>query len=267
MNQQARQDWSREIAFSDIPGLDRRRINGPLRPVGNDTCIALIGNPRGSYDDRCRPPENPAIRTLTETADFGPFRATGLRPAVAALHLIMADIGRAQPAIHDRLGSAGMMCCRLVRGSHSAISNHSWGLAIDLTIEGRLDPRGDERVQRGLLAIAPIFQRHGFYWGAAFRIEDSMHFEASDQLVRQWAAAGILGTATAAPRGALALGSRGPEVLALQQELNRALKIRIDEDGIFGRDTRSAVLGYQRLQGMRLTGNAGPALLGRLRDA
>ena len=81
------------------------------------------------------------------------------------------------------LGTAGMLCCRLVRGSATAISNHSWGTAIDLTLDGVLDVYGDDKVQYGLTLIAPIFNRHGWYWGAAFRTEDGMHFEGSKALV------------------------------------------------------------------------------------
>jgi len=44
-------------------------------------------------------------------------------------------------------------------------------------------------VQHGLTLIAPIFQRHGWCWGAAFRKEDGMHFEGSKTLIDQWAAA------------------------------------------------------------------------------
>jgi D-alanyl-D-alanine dipeptidase len=51
----------------------------------------------------------------------------------------MADIAKEQPAVYAGLGSAGMLCCRLVRGSTTAISNHSWGTAIDLTLNGVLD--------------------------------------------------------------------------------------------------------------------------------
>ena len=80
-----------------------------------------------------------------------------------------------------------MLCCRLVRGSASAISNHSWGTAIDLTLNGVLDAYGDDKVQHGLTLIAPIFNRHGWYWGAVFRKEDGMHFEASRDLIDRWA--------------------------------------------------------------------------------
>jgi hypothetical protein len=82
-----------------------------------------------------------------------------------------------------------MLCCRLVRGSATSISNHSWGTAIDLTLNGVLDVQGDDKVQYGLTLIAPLFNRHGWFWGAAFGVEDAMHFEAGKGLVSQWAAA------------------------------------------------------------------------------
>lgn len=237
---------SSTISFEEH-GIDRRAFNGALRSSRNTTMLSLIGNPRGTYDQECRGPTNQRIADMMQTADFGPFRATGLKPAVATLKLIVADIKAEQPEAHDALSTAGMLCCRLVRGSQTSISNHSWGTAIDLKLEGKLDKRGDGRTQRGLLAIAPIFSRHKFYWGAAFRTEDAMHFEASEQLVKEWAAAGEFGAPVSAgtAHGTLTLGDRGPEVEALQQKLNLKLAMDIDEDGIFGKDTKNAVMEFQ----------------------
>jgi hypothetical protein len=108
-------------------------------------------------------------------------------PPVLSLKTVMADISNEQPAVYQALGTAGMLCCRLMRGSTTAISNHSWGTAIDLTLDGVLDAYGDDVVQYGLALISPIFNRHGWYWGAAFRKEDGMHFEGSQSLIDQWA--------------------------------------------------------------------------------
>ena len=47
----------------------------------------------------------------------------------------------------------------------------------------RLDPRGDDKVQRGLLAIYRYFHKHGWFWGAEFRVEDAMHFELSQEKI------------------------------------------------------------------------------------
>lgn len=249
---------SSTISF-DEHGIDRRSINGALRSSRNATMLSLIGNPRGTYDQECRGPTNQRIANMMETADLGPFRATGLKPAVATLQQVMADVKAEEPAIYEALSSAGMLCCRLVRGSRTAISNHSWGTAIDLKIEGKLDRRGDGRTQRGLLAIAPIFNRHKFFWGAAFRTEDAMHFEASEQLVHAWSAAGAFGTpaSTGTSHGTLTLGDRGPEVEALQEKLNLKLALDIDEDGIFGKDTKGAVMEFQHREQLVVDGIVG----------
>jgi hypothetical protein len=164
-----------------------------------------------------------------------------------------------QPQIYSALGTMGMLCARLVRGSQHAISNHSWGTAIDLTLNGILDRRGDGKVQVGLTAIAPIFNRHGWFWGAAFATEDAMHFEVGDQLIRKWHAAGLFGgqAPAAAPDDLLTLGDRGPDVKALQQALNRH-GANLKDDGDFGPATRAAVIALQAARGLTANGVVGP---------
>lgn len=172
---------------STRPDVDPRSLIGDLRGARNSTMLELIGSPRENYDQTCRPPTNPRISQLMETNDFGPFRATLLEPAARDLALIMKRIQEDLPDLFARLSIAGAQCARLVRGSRSAISNHSWGTAIDLTIDGRLDRRGDGRTMPELRIIAQYFLDQGWFWGAAFYVEDSSHFEVSDQRIRQWA--------------------------------------------------------------------------------
>lgn len=247
--------------------VDRRTLNGDLSPARNDTMLALIGSPRANYDTECRDPTNPSVLRLMKLQDVGPFRVRGLAPAVDALARIVDDIEREKPEIFGVLSHVGMLCCRLVRGSRAAISNHSWGTAIDLTLEGKLDRRGDDRTQRGLLEIHPIFNRHGFYWGAAFTIEDAMHFEASDQLVRRWSGEGLFGAAPEANIGLISFGDRGAAVEELQRDLQRVLDMDIGADGIFGKDTRAAVMEFQRRSGLTVDGVVGPATLKALAKA
>jgi hypothetical protein len=169
-----------------LPRPSKDTINIGLKAVSNAYMVKTLGNPRDGYSQNCQPMTNVDLKKLVVSESVGPFRVTGLRPAVQSLKLVMADIAKEQPAVYTALGTAGMMCCRNVRGSTSAISNHSWGTAIDLTLNGQLDRRGDGQVQYGLAIIAPIFNRHGWFWGAAFRTEDAMHFEASQSLIESW---------------------------------------------------------------------------------
>lgn len=167
-------------------------VNRGLSGAGNALMLDTFGAPRHAYGGDCRPVTNAALKARIVTGAVGPFRATGFDLAVASLAAIMVDIKVAEPEVYAALGSAGMLCARLVRGSVSAISNHSWGTAIDLTLKGDLDTRGDGKVQHGLTLIAPIFNRHKWFWGATFRTEDAMHFEVSRELIGDWSAAGKL---------------------------------------------------------------------------
>lgn len=249
---------SQTVTFSSL-GLDRRRINGDLVGARNSTMLSLIGSPRGTYDDECRWPTNQAVLALIVTEDVGPFRVSGLQPAVETLRAILRDVRAQEREVYDALGHVGMLCCRYVRGSRTTISNHSWGTAIDLTLEGRLDKRGDERTQAGLLKIYKIFNDHGFFWGAAFTIEDSMHFEASEQLIRRWADDGKLPSGGAVfDNGLIDFGDRGQAVEELQRVLNQRLGLDLDVDGVFGPATRAAVMEFQRSNGLKVDGIVGP---------
>lgn len=243
-------------------------INPGLNGTKNSLMLSLLGNPRSSYGKDCREVTNPGLKARMKTADVGPFKVTGLDLAVDSLRSVLADVKREEPGIHAALGTAGMLCCRFVRGSSSAISNHSWGTAIDLTVDGVLDQRGNDKVQEGLALIAPIFNRHRWYWGAAFPTEDAMHFEVSLQLLQEWGATGRLTGAptpgaAAEPDDRLRFGDRGPEVVALQEALNRQGEA-LTPDGVFGAATHAAVIAFQALNGLVSDGVAGPLTKRRL---
>lgn len=242
-------------------------INRGLTSARQATMLALLGNPRSSYDRDCRPVLNPRLKALIELRDVGPFRVQGLRPAVDSLQAVLADIRVQQPDVFAVLGTAGMLCARLVRGSATSISNHSWGTAIDLTIDADLDAPGNGRVQRGLALIAPIFNRHGWFWGAGFPREDGMHFECSEELIRSWhAEGGLSNSAMAVVPDLLSLGDRGAEVEALQTLLNRC-GAQLEVDGDFGRATHAALMAFQADHELRVDGVAGPKTIAALREA
>lgn len=234
-------------------------INSGITGARQQTMLSLIGNPRARYTSDCQNPTEPRISERIITARVGRLKVTGLKQAVDSLGAVIADIEQEAPDVYGVLGHMGMLCARLVRGSDVAISNHSWGTAIDLTLEGQLDRRGDGQVQEGLTRIAPIFNRHGWFWGAGFRTEDAMHFECSDELIRKWATEGAFGTAvqaTAASGPLLTLGDRGPEVTKLQEALNRK-GAHLFADGDFGRNTMAAVMAFQAANGLTADGVVG----------
>lgn len=241
----------------DIP----EGINDGVSSAKQRTMLSLLGNPRGSYNQTCRPVTNRNLAALMRTVSVGPrarpFPVTGLLPAVESLKEVLAEIERKEPAVFEALGTEGMQCSRFVRNSTTSISNHSWGAAIDLTLVGQLDRPGNNKVQVGIARIAPIFNQHGWFWGAAFPKEDGMHFELSDEKIRDMHASGMFGNPSAPPAPALSLGDRGPEVSALQTRLN-ALGADLEVDGDFGRNTLAAVMAFQSEKGLDVDGIVGP---------
>jgi len=181
--------------FVPIPG----NINPGVSKARQKTMLEALGKP-GELTEDCSPVTNAKLKKLLITVNVGPFAVEGIKPAVEALQRIFARVKESEPELFVQLGTAGMLCCRRIRRPPSQppstqFSNHAWGAAIDLKVKGALDPRGDGKTQLGLLVLHPFFNAERFFWGAGFKgkDEDSMHFEASDELMRDWKKKGLLG--------------------------------------------------------------------------
>ena len=161
-------------------------LNVGLVAASNAYMKEAFGDPRESYSQDCQDVTNQKLKRNIVLDTVGKFRVQGLAPAVSSLQDVFAEIKSKQADVYAVMGTAGMLCCRYQRNSTSSISNHSWGTAIDLTTAGVLDKRGDGLVQYGMTLVAPIFNQFGWYWGAAFPVEDGMHFEGSKTLVDDW---------------------------------------------------------------------------------
>ena len=172
--------------------LAKTRFNKNITQPRNRVMMELLGPPRDSYSTDCQPVTNPRLKSLMETRQIGPIKVTMLKPALDSLERILARLKETDPDIHAKVGTAGAICARFIRGSNTSVSNHSWGTAIDLTLEGQLDPFADGRTQFGLLILAEYFNDEGWYWGAAYNREDSMHFEVGEETLRAWLAEGRL---------------------------------------------------------------------------
>ena len=177
---------------TEVMQIADARFNQSLTQARNSTMLEVLGQPRGSYSDDCQPVTNPKLLSLLETRSFGSFSVTMIRPALDSLERIMAQLKETEPDIHDAIGTAGALCARFIRGSRSSISNHSWGTAIDLTLKNSLDQFADGGTQFGLLLLAEAFNAEGWYWGATYSREDSMHFEVGEETLRAWQAEGRL---------------------------------------------------------------------------
>lgn len=169
----------------------RSEINTGLLSPPNVLMIDLFGAP-GARTLNCSPLTNERLKHLVETADVGPFRATGLRPALASLKRIFAAVRESSPQLYASVHCAGMLCCRRMRGSQMLYSNHSWGSAIDLYCGDCVTPFGSPHTSLGVLQLYPHFHAEGWYWGAAFPTPDAMHFEVSTQLLRRWQEEGAI---------------------------------------------------------------------------
>jgi len=174
----AKRTWTK---LKEIP--PKNTLNQGLTAASNAFLISKFGMPRADMSQDCQPVTNVDFKKKISTGKIGNFKATGITELVTSLQQVFQEIARQYPELYPEIGTAGMLCCRYQRNSTTKISNHSWGSAIDLTVSGSLDSRGDGYVQEGLLLIAPIFNNYGWYWGASFTIEDSMHFEAGKDLI------------------------------------------------------------------------------------
>ncbi|MEM9247619.1 MAG: M15 family metallopeptidase [Pseudomonadota bacterium] len=170
---------------------NRREVNGDLRIASPTYLVSVFGPPRENLTDDCQPLTNPRLKDKLRLEEVGPIRVQMLEPAVESLRRVFERIELADPDLYARINTAGALCVRRIRGS-TRVSTHAFGLSLDLNIDGRLDQLGDGRTQLGLTILADFFRDEGWFWGASFGREDSMHFEVSRDLVEQWIEEGKL---------------------------------------------------------------------------
>ena len=168
----------------------RRTVNENINVSSPSFLLETFGPPREVLSDDCEPMTNPKLKAMLVTEDVGPIRVSMLRPAVDSMREVFKKIEAADPDLYARISTAGALCVRRIRGSQASVSTHAFGLAVDLNIDGVLDTLGDGRTQLGLTILADFFMAEGWFWGAAFSREDSMHFEVSREMITKWRAEG-----------------------------------------------------------------------------
>lgn len=169
-----------------VPAPSPGSLNGGLSSPSNTLMLELFGVPSSSKSQNCAPPTNPKIKRLLVTRDVGPFNVTGIVPAVESLTRIFNKVKVQKPRLYNEAKTAGMLCCRLQRGSSRLWSNHSFGTAIDLYFGTGVVPRGEDFIHQGVLELYPFFHNEGWYSGAEFSVCDAMHFEVATETLRRW---------------------------------------------------------------------------------
>ena len=165
---------------------NRRKVNKGINVAGSRWLEQFLGRPRQNLSDKCEAMTNPKLKPMLVVADVGPIRVSMLQPAVDSITRVFEKVKATDPDLYARINTAGSLCVRQIRGTNGRTSTHSFGLAVDLNIDGKLDTLGDGKTQLGLTILADFFNEEGWAWGAAWGREDSMHFEVSKQMLQQW---------------------------------------------------------------------------------
>lgn len=171
---------------------NRRSLNKDIRIASPSYLESVFGKPRENLTDKCQSMTNERLRDKLVLDEVGPIRVQMLQPAIDSLKVVFEKIRATDQDLYDRINTAGSLCVRHIRGAPGRTSTHAFGLSLDLNIDGHLDTLGDGRTQLGLTILADFFRNEGWYWGAGFSREDSMHFEASRDQVETWIAEGKL---------------------------------------------------------------------------
>lgn len=171
---------------------NRRNVNRDLRVNRPNELQEKLGRPRQTLSDNCEPMTNKELASKLVLENVGPIRVNMLKPAADSLRRVFDKVKAADPDLYDRISTAGSLCVRRIRGTVDRLSTHSYGLAVDLNIDGVLDNFADGKTQMGLTILADFFREEGWVWGAGFGREDSMHFEVSRKKLDEWIAEGKL---------------------------------------------------------------------------
>ncbi len=171
---------------------NRTNVNKGLQVAGPRYLEEKLGRPRETLSDDCEPMTNEDLASKLVLEQVGPIRVNMLRPAADSLRRVFENVRRADPDLYARINTSGSLCVRRIRGTANSLSTHSYGLALDLNIDGHLDNFTDGKTQLGLTILADFFHEEGWVWGAGFRREDSMHFEVSRRQLDDWLQQGLL---------------------------------------------------------------------------
>lgn len=168
----------------EVPIPPKDQMNKNLSPARESTMLKVFGKP-GELTKNCSDPTGAYLKRIKYKFDVGPFKVSGLDHAVETLAQIFKEVQKDLPVVYAEVKTAGVLCVRHRRGNPSRYSNHSWGASIDIYFGKKVVPQGEPKTHRGVLLLAPYFEKYGWYWGAEFSGDsvDSMHFELANETI------------------------------------------------------------------------------------
>ena len=174
-----------------VPLDDLLPINKGLSSAQQHTMISLLGSPQMPLTRESQPERaSPLVKRNIAVERMSPqFRLTGLKPALADVKSILDRAFGDHPDLKTVLSTEGMLSVRMRKpasgGISTKISNHAWGTAVDFKIIGYDAPiNTGDTVPLFIALLMPLFHDAGWYSGVAFN--DPMHFEVSEEKIRQW---------------------------------------------------------------------------------
>lgn len=168
-----------------IPIPPKENRNTGLSSAREDTILKKFGKP-GALTKKCSSVTGKIKKRMVSGVQVAPnIKVSGLDFAVESLRQIFAEAENTMPDVFKEIKTAGMLCVRARKPNPAKFSNHSFGTAIDLFFGTAVVPQGKPMAHRGLVTIFPIFNKHGWYWGAEFSGDsvDSMHFELAQETI------------------------------------------------------------------------------------
>ena len=173
----------------------RSTYNSGLTQANNSYMSQKLANLAMQPNDRCYNERLPAgLNSQMITRDVGLLRSMRLLgPAMNSLQTVWREIIVKEPVLAYLVQSSGSLCYRSNRPSGTAISNHSWGTAIDVNYGGGSPEfrRGNSNASMYLYRLWRYMHAAGWYWGGGFSSQDNMHFEASVNQLDYWLFLGI----------------------------------------------------------------------------
>lgn len=172
-------------------------INSGMTSASEHTMISILGSPKLPLTTSCQNSRaSDMVKALTKTEKMSAvFSLTGIKPAVSSVKQILANVFAAHPDLEGVLSTEGMECVRYRKPTSgkksTAISNHSWGTAVDFKIVGYKAPgKTGTTIPKFIAVMLPYFNKAGWYSGIAFH--DTMHFEVAEETIRTWSKDGLL---------------------------------------------------------------------------